>query len=34
MSIRVKRRKAKEDITELPLSEYLAKYFGIRLPPK
>jgi len=34
MSIRVKRRKAKEDITELPPSEYLEKYFGIRLPPK
>ena len=34
MSVMVKRRKVKEDITELPPSKYLEKYFGIRLPPK
>jgi hypothetical protein len=34
MSVKVKAKKVKEDITELPPSKYLEKYFGIKLPPK
>jgi vacuolar-type H+-ATPase catalytic subunit A/Vma1 len=33
VSVKVKRR-MKKNITELPPSKYLEKYFGIRLSPK